>query len=571
VSELRITFAPAGANQLNLHVQGPSLPQTGRYVQRNVLSLDTNTIERFRHSDLNQAETDKLVTEINDWLLDTEMRLLVGTHLSPNADKRLSLVFEVPDETRDTVANLPLELLWYEARERPLILRRDVASLTYLLSKVGRPAEASASRNWPFKVLIVRPNPPDLGGAVPEVAGLRDHIVQQGARFGIGMVQVDVLSSEQTIGRPATWQAIRDHLKLKNDYNVLVYLGHGELAPSSFGGQPIGQLYMDSDDGQGHQPIGAPMIARLLMNYPIPVVVLAGCLTAAQGSGRTGGGDQGVAQALVNSSEAGVHIAVGMRIELQSDAAILFLKSFFDSLLSAGSPGDIDHAVWQGRSELFLAKGPHPPQWAAPAVFRASVREPFIEFLTQASGFLVTPEMDKLRDIRSIFWDSLPQQSLSQGTPELLRLVNTPLVQIEGMLRAEALKQGPLLLPQRVTIGPNQAGDVPVELSGPLAVSLVRGRISIGGDGIKAERITLSQAARDAGFRLLLDAEEPSFFELLSKNGTPLPLPEGVLLQIRVTIADLPPGLHPVTLDIDTISPQAIFWPGDNVVVVPKP
>jgi hypothetical protein len=138
-------------------------------------------------------------------------------------------------------------------------------------------------------------------------------------------------------------------------------------------------------------------------------------------------------------------------------------------------------------------------------------------------------------------------------------------------VRAEGAKQGPLLLPQLTTIGANLAGNLSVVLSGPLKTSQLRGRLSIGSDGIIPKTMTLAKSVRDAGFRLMVDLDEPSVFELLSKSGAALPLPDGEILQMQVSVGDLQPGLYPVTLTIDTLVPRAIFWPGESVVVVPRP
>ena len=276
------------------------------------------------------------------------------------------------------------------------------------------------------------------------------------------MVQVDVISSEAGIDRPATWQGLRDHLKLTDDYNVLVYLGHGELTPSSHGEQPIGQLYIESEDGAGHQPISAPMIARLLAIYPIPVVVLAGCMTATQADGRISGGDQGVAQALINSSEAGVQVAVGMRMELETAAATSFLKAFFTSLLSQESAGDIDRAVLcLGRRAL--------PQWPAPASMGGSRGLP----RERARAIHRLPHQKK-----RVFGDSgdeqIPRHSIeamaaaaatkcvSAALPSFSASLRPNLAKSESLLVAEARKQGPLLLPQLTTIEANSSGTIPL-------------------------------------------------------------------------------------------------------------
>jgi hypothetical protein len=144
------------------------------------------------------------------------------------------------------------------------------------------------------------------------------------------------------------------------------------------------------------------------------------------------------------------------------------------------------------------------------------------------------------------------------------------LLQNEQELRVEGLKQGALLLPQLTTIVANGTGKLPIVLCGAVEPSLLRGRVSIG-SGVGATRIRLSKPARDAGFRLMADPDEPGVFELLLNTNTPAALPEGELLQLELAVGDLPPGLYPVTITIDALVPRRIVWPGDSVMVVPRP
>jgi hypothetical protein len=460
------------------------------------------------------------------------------------------------------MAQLPLELLWHDTADKPLVLRRDVQSLVYLLSKAATPQVNLATRNWPFKVLIVRANPPDLGGQVPEVGKLKTHILDKGLHYGQDMVQVEVISQEAGIDRPATWAAVKDHLKTTSDYNVLVYLGHGELLPAHTGGQPIGQVFLETEDGGGHEPVSAPQLAKLLALYPIPVVVLTGCLTGAEAPGvpaRKRGGEQGVAQALVNSSEAGVQVAIGMRTELRTNAAMTFLKAFFESLLSKDikQAGNIDRAVWMARNELFL-DATFPPSWAAPVVLRASEQEPMIPYLAQRITFPISAEMQKLLDIRAVLWKHLP------GT-------KTALVDVELKLRDEGLKHGPLLLPRELTLAPNTAGQTAIDVAGTLTVSKLTGRLTVSGEGMEVQSLSATQALLDAGFRLLTDAADRSLFMLESKTGAAKALPEGEILRADIVVGAAAPGLYPIALDVQRTDPAVVCWPGDTMLTVPKP
>jgi hypothetical protein len=574
--ELRIQPVPIPGGGLMLMLRGGNLPTVGKQVQRTLLQLDTELLDRFRRAEISEPQTKQLSDAVTNWLLDADIRSILAAALPANAGG-LRLVVEVSDEARPIVLQMPLELLWHDTPDMPLVLRKDVATLAYVLPKVRAGVTVPARRGWPFKVLFVRAFPPDLP-PVPEVAGLAKHIQQCGAHYGQGMVQVDVLSREADVGKAATWMGLRQHLKNTSDYNVLVYLGHGELVPSVTGTEPIGQLFFESEDGGGHQPINAPQFAKLLRNYPIGVVVLAGCVTGmdAAGAARQRGGEQGVAQALVNSSEAGVEVAVAMRTELRIDAAATFLRAFFEALLNATpdaagnlTAGNIDCAVRAARNELFLDT-PVPPQWAAPIVLRANEQEPFLDFLAQPVMFRLTETMTSLLALRSTLRKGVADYSLAQGVPELIVGKHEGLDEIEQMIRTEGLKQGPLLLPHDVTAGAGQQQVASFELAGVLTVVKLSGRVATP-PGVSV-RVLPMPAAAGAAFQLVTDPNNLAWFELRSKSGNPGPLPQGEVLQAHIEVAAATaPGVYPLTLELQQLEPAGVLWPDDGIVIVPRP
>jgi hypothetical protein len=434
---------------------------------------------------------------------------------------------------------------------------------------------APETTNWPFKTLIFRARPADLE-VVPEVGPLAEEIRALGAPYGNRMVQIDVISREAGIGVPATWNALRTQVG-KNDYNVLVYVGHGELLPSTTGGEPMGHLIMESEDGAGHDPINAALLARLLRDRPISMVVLAGCVTGADpvGASRQRGGELGVGQALVNSSEAGVQVAVAMRTELRTTAAITFVRSFFRSLLDshqdpAGNrpAGDIDCAVRAARRELYL-DNEFPPQWPAPIVLRATEHEPFIEFLAHPIKFHVSQKLDGLLLVRAKFWKWMADYSLAAGVPELLKGRQSALDDVTAEIRAEALLQGPLLLPRDVPIGPGQVRTAIFDVAGPLAVRRLRARVTASSDWVKQVAVPANVLAL---FQLATDPNDPGLFELTSNAIGPTQMPEGELLDVQVEVPpDTPSGVYPLRIEILEMAPPGIVWPGDGVVIVPRP
>jgi hypothetical protein len=573
-AELRITPVPH-ATGMTLLLQGATLPPAGRQVQRQLLQLDAGLMERFRRSELTPAELAQLSGTITDWLLDAEVRGILTAELAGNGGG-LRVVFVVPETARPIVAQLPLELLWHDAPNSPLVLRKDVQSLVYLLSKT-RSDQVPETSNWPFKVLIVRARPADLED-VPEVAGLANQIQKMGEHYGQRMVQIDVISSEPGIGVPATWNTLREHLRQTGDYNVLVYVGHGEVLPGTTGDEPMGQLFMESEDGAGHKPVSAAQLARLLRTYPIRMVVLAGCLTGADpvGTTRQRGGELGVAQALVNSSEAGVQVAVAMRTEIQTTTAITFVRSLFRSLLnikpdpSGRRPaGDVDRAVRAAREELYLDND-FPPQWAAPIVLRATEREPFLEFLANPIQFHVSEMMEGLLLLRAQFWTALTDYSLAAGLPEPLLGRQAGLNDLTASIRAEGLKQGPLLLPRDLPLGPGQSGEAIVELAGALATTELRGRVTASNDGW-VKKLTMPQHL-PAQFQLLTDANDAGWFEFRAKGAGPTQLPAGEILRVQIDVPQgTSSGVYPLRIEILKMAPTGILWPGDGAVIVPRP
>jgi hypothetical protein len=567
-TELRIALGLASPEAVSLALQGAAVPNGLLLVQRPKLQLDAADIENFRRGKLEVQGFNNLVSKINDWLLDPELRTILAKSIGSNG-KRLRLVFVLKDEVRALVNDVPLELLWHDTPDKWLLLRNDVEALVYKLEKAVNATSTLSSSNWPFRVLIIRSNPPDLGGQVPEVAALRDRILQQAAHFGEGMVQIDIISEEPGIDRPATWTNLREHLKLTSDYNVLVYLGHGEVVPAQTGGEPVGHLYMESEDGGGHQPISSPQLAKLLAKYPVPVVILTGCLTAADAPGVRSGG-QGMAQALVNSSEAGVQVAVGMRTELRTDAALSFLEAFFSTLLKSKESGNIEYAVSMARGELFLDK-PFPPSWAAPVIFRAAEQEPMIEYLGQPVSFRVSPKMQMLLEVRSTLWKRLPDLITQGAVSEGLPAFKIALADIQQSLRQEGLQEGPLLLPSGVAVIADQASEIEIELEGQLSVSTLACRLLIGGDAATVVDSSASEPVKQAGFQLLADQGNKSVFELRSNTAEARLLPAGTILKLSIKGKNVAPGLYPITLEVQKIDPLVRFWPGDSVLLVPRP
>jgi hypothetical protein len=576
-AELRITPVLTGPGQMMLMVSGPHMAvQKG--LPRPLPAFDDQVLESFRRGTISDAKLQELSDDVTDWLFGADLRAVLVAALPLNAGG-LRVVVEVPDEMRPILWQIPLELVWHDTPQSPLLLRNDVQSLAYVVAKSRPAGSVPPPHNWPFKILIVRAYPPDLD-EVPDVAPLAATILATGgAEYGDGMVQVDVLSREAGVGKPATWQAFRRQLQDQNDYDLLVFLGHGELAPSAAGGEPTAQLFFESEDGNGSHPIDAPQLARLLAECPVDIVILAGCLTGVEPPGavvRRRGGAQGVAQTLVNSSESGVEVAVAMRTELQTKAAVDFLEDFFKSLLNPRpnpkgvvSGGHIDRSVRKARRELYL-DAIFPPQWAAPVVLRANQQEPYIPYLAQPVKFTVNGDMNKQLEVRATLWKFVADYSHAQGVPAHMQAIMDSLTATDESLKIAAEQMGPIIMPRRMTIPAGQADTLVFELRGPLSIVSMSARVVVP-DGMSVQGLTLAVPAQ-ARFELIPDANDPVAFELRSRTGVAQQLPAGAILRATLDVgAAVPSGVYALSVDIQRLKPQSVLWPGQDIVIVPRP
>jgi len=138
-------------------------------------------------------------------------------------------------------------------------------------------------------------------------------------------------------------------------------MGHGDVFQVYQGLPPVNVLQLESDDGSVHITVPSDQLAIQLHERPVPVVLLIGCLTAADipPDMKEGvaslipqwmRGVQGLAQALVNS-ESGVQLAVVRVYMLETTDATRFLNAFFKESIG-NSAGNVEAAVHAARLEL---------------------------------------------------------------------------------------------------------------------------------------------------------------------------------------------------------------------------
>ncbi len=202
----------------------------------------------------------------------------------------------------------------------------------------------------PLKILIVAANPEGL----PDLAvGTERKLIQRAWRRQ-SAVRITLAESTEP-------EALREAV-LAGRYDVLHFMGHAELNPSS--GE--GRLILAGNDQQPQRMAGE-VVANLVKAWLPRLVVLNACGTARAVDGcrrGTGGGDafyRGIASALV---QAGVPAVVGMLSPLRDSAALAFSQALYRRLAD-GWP--IDAAVAEGRHALYLA-APTRLDWTAPVV-----------------------------------------------------------------------------------------------------------------------------------------------------------------------------------------------------------
>jgi hypothetical protein len=575
--DLTVGVLPNG-DRVSLVVKGAQLPHEGQRFDRDLFSVSPQELDELRRGAPTEVVVEGVSDSVSKWLLSLDLKQLLAGVLSNAGDDRVRLAFGV-DPSLPTLADVPLELLRVDEQDGPLVLDQRVSAIIHVLPKVPSPRPGPTTPTERLRVLIVRSNPDDFGGAVPPAAPLRDAIAELGATLGPNRVQIDVISNEPGIEQPATWDAFRD--QLDKGYDLLVYLGHGDLDRVLPGGNVLGVLHFETPEGP-HEPVGAIQLKYALEKRPVPVVLLVGCLTAAnlspkslefltKGTPNRVRGLQGVAQQLVNS-QSGVQIAVGMRYWLESEAAIDFLQEFFESLLK-DEPGNIEAAVRAGRGELFVAS-PHPPSWSAPVVFRAPGPEPFFGFLAQQT----VPEMDRVderdQDLRRHSWEALVSQPLSARSHDSLKFAYQILDKAESDMRERALSRGALLMPGRIETGPGTSVDLSVMLDGVLNVETLEGWLVVGDESARVKAINAAPALQKAGYRVVseLPGGNRGFFRIeRNRADATRPVPAGELLVVTLVLGANFPLVYPVCLESLASVPPRLVQTINNAAIVPAP
>ena len=573
--------------------------------------LDEDDIDKLLRGELSGdeglKELERIAGKVSQWLLKEDLGHALDLVLSEMKNEQMRLIFTVDDRLGSMfdLATVPVELI----RNAPAgggseyALSPKIAAFLHVLEKVGDPPRNT--EKWPLRVLLVRSDPKDLFEAVPLALPISNNIK---AKSGLGprALQINVLSREEGIGRPATWKALRNEIR-NNSYHILIYLGHADLKQEA--NQLVGFLQMESEDGEGHQNVAGRFLKTELENNAVPVVMMVGCLTAAQRSKlededrqdldaiamQTIRASHGLAQTLINSGSS-VQVAIGMRYRLWSEDARSFLESFFESLLKGGQKGElkgnVEAAVQYARRELYNST--YCAAYSAPVIFRAvqdaSKDEPIFKFLKEdppqpppempgvpppAAAKAPDPALVERWKARAFIWDDLQSISLGARQPVTVEEKLRDLKRIEQQLMKDTSQQAALIMTEFVLAKPKDTVTVTIRLHDLLeGVTSLKGKLTVDRADVVIKDVAASPQLAVHGYKLdevKVDEGELTFSIKPTLIGGGTLLPESPLFQFQMQLGPNFPVRYSLVLsEVETVPPRDVY-PGTNVVLVPPP
>jgi hypothetical protein len=584
-------------------------PTEEKIIERPIPAIDPGAMNELRGGAAKSSVVADVTRQLSEWLSTPDLDLPLLLELKKANSEPLRLVYnvrKVEDENiRAKLTDLPFELIApMNNLDSPLVMHKRIASVVHVLPKASSPA-VIGDRSWPLRVLIVRANPRELQqiGQVPSAIEIRDAIRGLDKTLGRDLLQIDVLSREDDpdiAGLPTKEMLLN---QIEDGYDILVFLGHGEVRQAHIDEFPIGMLQLETEDGERFDPIDASKLSKMMIDFPVPVVLLVGCLTAAEGLTEKQleaitkehipswmRGSRAVAQGLIDG-QSGVQFVVGMRYRITDSAAKRFLKAFFRSLLVAKTKGDnadevtagdLERAVRRARRELATLED-DALSWAAPLIFRTRGDEPTFPFLaTPRKHACETLSQEK---IRPDFWKILAKlpwamhsddpESLYAGIMQTLADNKQELIALRtadgGALVTPVLTEVP---PEAIKTSPEETiVRVPIELHGTLTANLLEGTLSVAGDGT-SRILPLDPATtgtlKSAGWRISNDPPEGNrmVFTIRRPDDNPAALPAGLLFAVDVSIPPTPSRVHTVTLDQITSRPAHTVCGGSNAIIV---
>lgn len=358
-----------------MHVQPPAFLGRPKFtVQLIKPALEKNVTDQLRRGEATPGQIMWVTEQVSRWLLNQELNQLLRDSLDRQQTRHsLRLRLRIDRTIRADFTDVPFELLGLDVEGSSrdnLLLDPGMASIVHLV-----PGDSVLPiRAAPLRILIIHSNPEDLGGLVPSADEVCADIK---TLLPSDSVEIDLLSSKPGSDGPPTVEEVQKRLRDSPDYHIMVYLGHADVVKRE--DMILNVLYLER--GNTFQELPAE---RLKAFCNVPLVLLVGCLTGTESKPLLKRiqrdlpnymrGSQSAAQALV-ASRMGAEVAIGMRDRLEAKDAIIFLRTFFQSLLH-DDPGNVELAVRAARDEL----ASHPYAWSAPMIFRKNGDEPTFDF-----------------------------------------------------------------------------------------------------------------------------------------------------------------------------------------------
>ncbi|MDC0744801.1 CHAT domain-containing protein [Polyangium mundeleinium] len=566
VPEFVVDIEPGPGTGLRLCVSATGLAPIEDELERPPPSFPPAELDELRSGSASEGVAEDLAGLVSSWLLQNDLRGHLATAFNA-ALEPFRIVFRLHAKLLSGLADVPFELLKFDTD--PLVLQRQVRAIVHIMkrSRAAQPMRASCAPT----ILLIRANPVDLGGQVPPILPLRDRIREiAAAGRGLDNVEVTVLSSEAGAGGAVTYDAFRRELRRKC-YSILVYLGHGDLQEVGLKGlPPIGVLQFEVEGSTFANPIRADQLRSELQNHPVPVVVLAGCLTAASDAvlrrlPQWMRGNQSVAAALAYG-DSGVQCAIGMRTRLETADAICFLKAFFQSLL-AEAPGDVERAVRAGREDLFAQKA-YPPSWSAPVIYRTSNEEPLFDWRSTRVSGLCDPLDDYEQKLRQEGWKALVRIP-DCAPPRSREFPNALLARVESAFIDRWKERGAAVLwPARIDMQPDGTARAHIHHEGALEVRSLEGQLTFPST-LTVRTVEPSPTLKAAGFRAYFATDQPGTLRFLLRCPRGAKIAPGPLFEVVLGIPTAASAVYSLVVDNLESDPRAPLRGWSNAVVVP--
>jgi hypothetical protein len=184
-------------------------------------------------------------------------------------------------------------------------------------------------------------------------------------------------------------------------YQVVHFIGHGAFDTVADDTTPMPYLCFEREDTHESDPVKSDTLRMQLLNSDVRLVVLTACSSSAPAPA-----DQepyvhrafdGIAQSLIGGVS-GVPAVVAMQFDLESDAAVVFSRTFYDYLLRTGV--SLDEAVTRARIAVATGLGTGHRAWITPTVYWNCTGVPLFD-LAPGRGVLDPQQMKDLVPVES--------------------------------------------------------------------------------------------------------------------------------------------------------------------------